>query len=108
MPNPMNALHIQAQQVDNPFEGVSPTLNVFGAEFNTMVAVILGGLWAIALVFVAAGLVMGLAKWGVAKRTGHSDDLTDGANAAKKSAVALGCLVGVPTIVGAIIFVASI
>lgn len=93
--------------MENPLEGVTPNLDVFGGEFGGAITLILGGIWALALVFVAGAFLWNLAKWGIARQKGHSDDIADGAEGAKRSGIAFGATVGASVILGGIIAVAT-
>ncbi|GAB3518326.1 hypothetical protein [Arthrobacter monumenti] len=108
MLNPINTGRILAQDIENPLEGVTPTLSVFGTEFNATIVAILGGLWAICVLIAVGAFLMGLGKYSVAKKTGHSDDLSDGAGGMKKAGLAIAGLAAAPAIIAGIIFVASI
>ena len=41
------------------------------------------------LILVTAAFLMNLGKWGIARQRGHSDDIADGADGAKRSGVAV-------------------
>ena len=92
---------------ENPLDGVAPRLDVFGVEFEGAVQLILAGIWALALVLVAAKFLWNLAKWGFARDRGHSDDIEEGASAAKKSGIAFGALAGASVILGGILTLTS-
>lgn len=94
---------IIATAVDNPLDGVTPSLSVFGVQFEGATQLILGGLWALVVVLVAGAFLMNLGKWGVARQRGHSDDIADGAEGAKRSGVALAAVAGASVIIGGIL-----
>ena len=91
----------------NPLDGVTPSLQVFGMKFQGAIQLILGGLWALALVLVAGAFVWNLAKWGFARQRGHSDDIEEGASGAKKSGVAFAAVAGASVILGGILALTS-
>ncbi|MFB8369650.1 hypothetical protein ACLKOZ_15760 [Arthrobacter sp. R4] len=93
--------------IENPLDGVTPKLDVFGVKFEGATQLILAGIWALALVLVAAKFLWNIAKWGLAKDRGHSDDISEGAAGAKKSGIAFGALAGASVILGGILFLAS-
>lgn len=43
---------------DNPFDGVHPNFSIFGAHFTHMWQVLLGGVWAVALIICAVKLII--------------------------------------------------
>ena len=88
---------------DNPLDGVTPSIDVFGVQFKGAIQLILGGIWALALILVTAAFLWNLAKWGFARQRGHSDDISDGAEAAKRSGVAFGAVAGASVIIGGIL-----
>ncbi|MGC0239565.1 hypothetical protein [Arthrobacter sp. SD76] len=88
---------------ENPLDGVTPNIDVFGIEFKSAFQLILGGIWALALFLVTAAFLWNLAKWGVARQRGHSDDIADGADGAKRSGVAFGAVAGASVIIGGIL-----
>lgn len=87
----------------NPLDGVTPSIDVFGVKFKGAIQLILGGIWALALVLVTAAFLWNLGKWGVARQRGHSDDISDGADGAKRSGVAFAAVAGASVIIGGIL-----
>lgn len=87
----------------NPLDGVTPDISVFGATFNSKVTLILGGLWALVLIGIAAYFLVATLKYARAKRRGHDDDLGEGAQHLKGSAIAFGIAVGASTFLGGIL-----
>ena len=92
---------------ENPLGGVTPDISVFGVKFQNAIQLVLGGIWALALILVAAAFLWNLAKWGFARDRGHSDDIEEGASAAKKSGIAFGALAGASVILGGILTLTS-
>src|SRR4051794_22553520 len=88
---------------DNPLDGVTPNINVFGVQFQGAIQLILGGIWALVLILVTAAFLMNLGKWGIARQRGHSDDIADGADGAKRSGVAFAAVAGAGVIIGGIL-----
>jgi hypothetical protein len=88
---------------DNPLDGVTPNINVFGVQFQGAIQLILGGIWALVLILVTAAFLMNLGKWGIARQRGHSDDIADGADGAKRSGVAFAAVAGASVIIGGIL-----
>ncbi|WP_159096625.1 hypothetical protein [Miniimonas sp. S16] len=99
---------LAAGAVTNPFDGVSPNISVFGAEFNAMLTLILGGIWGIALLYTGGQALIGGIKWSNASRQNYSAEIVDeSAGHAKRALAAFGFTVGVPLILGAIIVLLS-
>lgn len=88
---------------ENPLDGVTPNINVFGVQFQGAIQLILGGLWALVLILVTAAFLMNLGKWGIARQRGHSDDIADGADGAKRSGIAFAAVSGASVIIGGIL-----
>ncbi len=88
---------------DNPLDGVTPNIDVFGVKFKGAMQLILGGIWALVLILVTAAFLWNLGKWGVARQRGHSDDISDGADGAKRSGVAFAAVAGASVIIGGIL-----
>jgi hypothetical protein len=105
--NTITALSISAA-ADNPLDGVTPNISVFGIQFQGAIQLILGGLWALVLVLVTAAFLMNLGKWGIARQRGHSDDIADGADGAKRSGVAFAAVAGASVIIGGILALTSL
>lgn len=93
--------------IDNPLDGVTPSIAVFGVKFTGAIQMILGGLWALALLILAGFFIWNLMKWGIARNRGHSDDIEDGAAGAKKTGIAFGAAAGASVILGGILSLAS-
>lgn len=93
--------------IDNPLDGVTPSISVFGVKFEGAVQLILGGLWAVVLILLTGAFLWNLMKWGVARNRGHSDDIEEGAAGAKKTGIAFACAAGASVIIGALLFIAS-
>jgi hypothetical protein len=91
----------------NPLDGVTPDISVFGVKFQSAIQLILGGIWALALILVAAAFLWNLAKWGFARNRGHSDDIEEGASGAKKSGIAFAAVAGASVILGGILALTS-
>ncbi|MFM9431983.1 hypothetical protein [Arthrobacter sp. MP_2.3] len=88
---------------DNPLDGVTPNIDVFGVKFKGAIQLILGGIWALVLILVTAAFLWNLGKWGVARQRGHSDDISDGADGAKRSGIAFAAVAGASVIIGGIL-----
>ncbi|YCK79811.1 hypothetical protein M1D89_01925 (plasmid) [Arthrobacter sp. D3-18] len=93
--------------IDNPLDGVTPSISVFGVKFEGAVQLILGGLWALALLILAGYFIWNLMKWGIAKNRSHSDDIEEGAAGAKKTGMAFGAAAGASVILGGILALAT-
>lgn len=92
-----------ADKIDNPLDGVTPNIDVFGVKFSGAIAVLLGGAWALALAFCVFFMIKNAAAWGAARQRGMSDDMEDGATGLKRSSIAFGVVAGIGVLVGAII-----
>lgn len=91
--------------IKNPFDGVTPSVDVFGVKFVGAIGLILGGIWGLVLIGTAGAFLINVGKWGIAKRRNRSDDISEGADGAKVSLIAFGAAVGVSVIIGAVIFI---
>lgn len=96
-----------AQQIENPLKGVTPDLSVFGPAFNSVWARVVGGIWGVALGASVVKLIMALYKMRSMNRAGMPAEMADAGQEAKVAGIAVGCLVSVGIIVGAIIFLVS-
>ncbi|UKA52188.1 hypothetical protein LFT48_21760 (plasmid) [Arthrobacter sp. FW305-123] len=96
-----------APMIDNPLDGVTPSIDVLGVKFTGAVQMILGALWALVLVLLAGAFLWNLMKWGVARNRGHSDDIEEGASGAKKTGIAFGAAAGASVIIGGILALAT-
>lgn len=93
---------------ENPLDGVSPDLSVFGSALDGKLELLLGGIWALALVACAAGFLLGLARWGWAKKKSHDpDDLTGGSERMQKAGLAFGATAMAGVLLGAILNLAG-
>lgn len=90
--------------IDNPLDGVFPDFSIFGLEFTQLWQKVLGGLWALALVFSIGYLIWGIVQMGKAD-DGNPNAYKQGRKAAMAAGIALGCLAGLTVIVGAILFI---
>lgn len=93
--------------IDNPLDGVTPSIDVLGVKFTGAVQMVLGAIWALALILLAGMFIWNLMKWGIARNRGHSDDIEDGAAGAKKTGVAFGAAAGASVIIGGILALAT-
>ncbi|MCD4850598.1 hypothetical protein LN996_07230 [Arthrobacter sp. AK01] len=93
--------------IDNPLDGVTPSIDVLGVKFTGAVQMVLGALWALALILLAGMFIWNLMKWGIARNRGHSDDIEDGAAGAKKTGIAFGAAAGASVIIGGILALAT-
>ena len=91
----------------NPFQGVSPSISVFGAEINSLAVLVLGGVWGLVMIVVAIYALLGGAKWAAARQNHRSEEMTEAAGRLKISLAAFGVLVAMPIIFGAIIFLVN-
>lgn len=89
--------------IDNPLDGVTPSIDVFGVKFKGAIQLILGGIWALVLVLLVGAFLWNLMKWGVARQRGHADEIEEGAAGAKKTGVAFGVAAGASVVIGGIL-----
>ena len=89
----------------NPLDGVEPDMGVLGEAFGATWIRVAGAIWA--LLIAAAALYLGAAflNMAQAKKMGNSHMMSEATGDVKIRAAALGGLVGLPVIVGAIISV---
>lgn len=102
--NTTTAVILASGAVPNPFDGVTPNFNVFGAELNATATLILGGIWGLALLWTGGQALIGGIKWSSASRQNYSPEIVDeSATHFKRALVAFGAIVAVPLLLGAII-----
>ncbi|UTT51219.1 hypothetical protein [Rhodococcus gordoniae] len=94
-------------QTDNPLDGISPDLGVFGPTFQSTWSRIAGGIWGAVLAVSAVNLIISLYKIRKARAGGYQSELSDSMDSAKTAGVAFGCVAGAGIIVGAILFVVN-
>lgn len=87
----------------NPFDGVVPDFNVFGAEFNNGWKKLLAGIWALAFVVVAFGGIRAMIELQRAKKGGYAAQVSENTDSAKNAGWSLLGLSALPVIVGAVI-----
>lgn len=88
-------------QTDNPLDGISPDLGVFGPTFQSTWSRIAGGIWGAVLAVSAVNLIISLYKIRKARAGGYQSELSDSMDSAKTAGVAFGCVAGAGIIVGA-------
>jgi len=92
--------------VTNPLEGITPSLEVFGIEFQGRVTIILAGIWALVLTASAGAVLLGGGKWAWASKVSHSTEgALEGAAQFKGAAIAFGVVAAASVVLGAIIWV---
>lgn len=100
------AAKLPTQDDYNPLDNVDgPDINAFGTEVSALVAVLLGGLWAVVLAIAVGYFLVGVGKWSAARKSHHDEELTKGATQMKTGALAFGTGVAAPLIIGAIVSV---
>lgn len=62
--------------IDNPVSGVVPDFSVFGAEFNSWWKKLFGALWALAIIWVLAQLIIAIATMAQSKGS-HPQELQE-------------------------------
>lgn len=91
--------------VTNPLEGITPSLSVFGVEFEGRISIILAGIWALVLAASAGAVLLGGGKWAWASKVSHSSEgALEGAAQFKGAAVAFGVVAAASVVLGAIIW----
>jgi len=105
MPAPTEIAAFVVHTVTNPWDGVTPTLSIFGVTFEGRIQMILGGLWALAMVVSGVAVLMGAAKWSWAAKVSHSSEgAMEAAGQFKGAIMGLAAVAGVSLITGAIIW----
>jgi hypothetical protein len=100
--------HVLAATVPNPYDGVDIRLDVFGIVFKNRVQLILGGLWALALVGSGAAVLVGAAKWSWSAKVSHSSEgVMESAGQFRTAMMGFGAVAGVSIITGALIWVSQ-
>ncbi len=98
---------MHTDKINNPFDGVSPNFTVFGAQFTHLWQLVLGAIWALALIYTAAQFVVGLASMASHKGGAHPSQLAESRSEAKKNAIAFAAVACVGVLAGAILAVVS-
>ncbi len=93
--------------IDNPLDGVTPSIDVLGVKFEGAVQMVLGAIWALALILLAGMFIWNLMKWGIARNRGHSDDIEEGSAGVKKTGIAFGAAAAASVIIGGILALAT-
>jgi hypothetical protein len=94
-----------AGAVDNPLDGVTPSMDIFGLEFSGRVSLILGGVWAMVLAASSAAVLVGGGKWAWAVKVSHSvEGALEAAGQFKTALVAFAGVAGASLLLGAIIW----
>lgn len=102
------AAHLALPAADNPLDGVSPNLNVFGPALNAKWKLLVAGIWGAVLAVIAVAFLLSLGKWAYSKKITHNvEALTEGAGAMKQSLLAFGAAALAAPILGAVLWVAS-
>ncbi|MEV6349582.1 hypothetical protein [Actinoplanes sp. NPDC051851] len=91
--------------VKNPLDGVTPDLGILGAAFGSTWVRVFGALWALFIAAAAVYLGAAFLNMAQAKKLGNAHMMSESTSDVKIRAAALGGLVGLPVIVGAIITV---
>lgn len=88
--------------VDNPFDKTNPDISVFGVPLSEKGFLILGGIWGAGMLVCAIWLVIGIVKFGQAKRVNHNPDaLSDSSKLIFTPLISIACLGGIGTLFGA-------
>ncbi|MEE2061755.1 hypothetical protein [Rhodococcus artemisiae] len=96
-----------AQGAENPLDGITPNLDVFGGALNDVWARVIAGIWAAVLGAAGINLMTALYKIRKARAGGYQSELSDSMDAAKTAAVAFGAVAAAGVIMGAILFVVN-
>lgn len=92
-----------AAPAGNPFDGVAPQFDFFGLEFRSLWQALLGGLWALAIVFCAFKLISAGVKLQSSKKGGYSQGVMENTDDLKTWGIGTGVVLGAGIIFGAII-----
>ncbi|MGQ4510710.1 hypothetical protein ACUH9X_08235 [Dermabacteraceae bacterium P13147] len=95
--------NILPSDIKNPFDGISPDINVFGTGFSSLTNTLLSGAWAAALIGCAIYIAISGYKWAAARKQAHTDNLMDAAGALKISLLAFAATAASPILVQAIL-----
>ena len=91
---------------DNPLSGIKPSLDVFGPVFKSKTNTILAGVWGAVLLGCAIYFLLGTVQYARAKRRGMSDELGEGAEKLKSSAIAFGIAAAASVFLGGVLWIA--
>jgi hypothetical protein len=94
-----------AAQIQNPTDGIKPSLEWLGPAFNNVWVRVIGSIWGVLLGASTIKFFVEIYKMRAAKAGGYGAEMADAAQGAKIGAVAFGCLAGGGVIIGAILFV---
>ena len=89
----------------NPLDGILPDLTILGVEFTQTWQKLAGAGWGIAILVAVAYLAAGLVGMAQSRGGSHPNHLREAKSEAIKAGWALGSLVALPVIVGAILLV---
>lgn len=92
-------------QAPNPFDGVVPNFDVFGVDFNAAWKKLLGGVWGLAFVVFAFGMIRATLQLQSAKRNGYQTSVAEHTASLKRSVVGLGVLASIGLIFSAVLAV---
>ncbi len=93
------------EKAPNPFDSVKPDFTVFGVEFTQAWQTLLGGVWGLAFVVVAFGLIRAILELQSAKRSGYQVAVAEHTTSLKRSVLALAALASLGIVFGAILSV---
>lgn len=93
--------------ITNPLNGVAPNFTAFGTEFDALWKKLLGGAWAIALLFAIVYLMRGIV--GIAQHRGgnHPSQVAEARGEAIRGGIAVGGLAALAVIVGGILTITA-
>lgn len=87
---------------NNPFDHVTPSLDVFGPLLANKLYLFLGGIWALAYIVAAAYLLIGIVKFISAKKVAHNPDaISDASKGVQIALIGICALSAVGVIFGA-------
>jgi len=89
---------------DNPMNGLSPSYD-FGSDANALWKKLLAAVWGLAILATIVWCIIAAVKMGNAKE--NDRDHAAGKKGLTHALIALGAVVGMPIIVGAIIYLAQ-
>jgi len=91
----------------NPFDGVVPNFSIFGADFNDWWKKILGGVWALSIVYCAFKLFPAALSMHRNRRVGNAMSLTEASQDLQFWGAGTGIVVAAGLLFGAILAAAG-
>lgn len=88
----------------NPLDGVTPSFEALGVQFEGAVQMVLGIVWMGALVAGVLAMLITGGQWAIANQvTHHEESIAAGSKNFRRAAVAFAVIAGISIVVGAVL-----